>query len=307
MRSLVLAVPGLVVGLGALVVAGAPARADSNDDFLTPREVAVGEAMRASATGQIGPDMNPSGISLNRELVFEGGYGYRSVDKASLISASACDSTTAMPGCFFYHYAGTSPSTLQDLDVHTTTHVGGISLSHLLTPRLSFGSTVKYFHFSTDVPTQSNASGWAFDFGATLRLNNTINLGASAENLWTTNDTPEFPRTLGGGVYARPISMLAVSFDMRWRLAGNEQAARYGGGAQLFLPVSGGQGGLPISGGVLHDNSLAATYISGGLGYTASSWSIDVAGRHAVSGPKDNMVIASLRLYGPRMAPLSVE
>lgn len=303
MRSLVLG----VLGLGALVLAGAPARADSNDDFLTPREVAVGEAMRASATGQIGADVNPSGIALNREVAFEGGYGYRNTDSASLISASACDSTTTLPGCFFYHYAGTSPSTLQNIDVHTTTHVGGLALSHLLLPRVSFGTTVKYFHFSSDVPTRNDASGWAFDFGATLRLTNMINLGASAENMWTTNDTPEFPRTVGGGVYARPISMLALSFDMRWRLAGNDQAARYGGGAQLFLPMSGGQGGLPISFGALHDNSLAATYISGGLGYATSSWAIDVAGRHAVSGPKDNMIIASLRVFGPRMSAIGVD
>lgn len=304
MRSPVL---GVLVSLSTLVLAGAPAHADSNDDFLTPREVAVGEAMRASATGQIGVDMNPSGIGLNRELVFEGGYGYRSADNASLVNVSACDSTTGFPGCFFYHYAGTSPSTLGNLDVHTTTHVGGLALSHLLLSRVSIGATVKYFHFSTELPGQDNASGWAFDLGATLRLTDSINLGASAENMWTTNDNPEFPRTVGGGVYAKPISMLALSFDMRWRLAGNEQAARYGGGAQLFLPVSAGQGGLPISVGALHDNSLAATYISGGLGYAVSSWGIDIGGRHAVSGPKDNMIIASLRVYGPRMSPLPIE
>lgn len=302
MRSLVLA----VLGLGTLL-AGAPARADSNDDFLTPRELAVGEAMRGSATGQIGVDLNPSGIGLNRELAFEGGYGYRSADKASLISASACDSTTNLPGCFFYHYAGASPTNPLDLDVHTTTHVGGLALSRMLLPRVAIGATVKYFHFATDVPAQNGASGWAFDLGATVRLNDSISAGASAENMWTTNDNPEFPRTVGGGVYARPISMLALSFDMRWRLAGTNQDARYGGGAQLFLPISNGQGGLPISVGALRDNGLAATYISGGLGYAAGTWALDVGGRHAVSGPKDNMIIFSLRVYGPRMPSPTVD
>jgi hypothetical protein len=303
MRSLVLG----VIGLGTLVLARAPARAESNDDFLSPREVAVGEALRANATGQVGVDLNPGGIALNRELAFEGGYGYRSSDSASLISVSACDSTTSLPGCFFYHYAGVSPDTLQNIDVHSSTHVGGISLGRLILPRVSVGATVKYFHFASDVPTQENASGWAFDFGATVRLTDSINLGASAENMFTTNDTPEFPRTVGGGVYARPFSLLAVSFDLRYRLDGEQQAARYGGGAELFLPLSNGQVGIPLRAGALHDNSLGGTFLSAGVGYSMSSWSFDVGGRREVSGGKDTMIIASLRLFGPRMASPGLE
>ncbi|HET9625173.1 MAG TPA: hypothetical protein VFP84_27585 [Kofleriaceae bacterium] len=297
MRSLVLG----VLGLGTVVLAGRSARAESNNDFLSPREVALGEAVRGNATGQAGVDVNPSGLGLNRELAFEGGYGHRSSDSASLISVSACDSTTAIPGCFFYHYAGVSPDTVQNIDVHSSTHVGGIALGRVLAPRLSIGSTVKYFHFATDVPTQRDASGWAFDFGATVRLTESVSLGASAENMFTTTDTPEFPRTVGGGVYARPFSLFAVSFDVRWRLDGDQQAARYGGGAELFLPFSNGQAGVPIRAGALHDNSLGGTFLSAGLGYSMTSWSIDVAGRHEISGGKDNMIIASLRLFGPRL------
>ena len=77
----------LVVGVSCLaaLAVGGVAGADSLNDQLGPREIAVGEALRGGATGAAGVDLNPSGLPLNRELVFEGGYGYRAVDSASLI------------------------------------------------------------------------------------------------------------------------------------------------------------------------------------------------------------------------------
>ena len=80
MRSLALGVLSV-----AALAGSARASADSLDDLLGPREIAVGEAMRGGATGEIAADLNPSGLPLNRELVFEGGYGYRAADSASLV------------------------------------------------------------------------------------------------------------------------------------------------------------------------------------------------------------------------------
>src|SRR5678816_4066742 len=115
MRSLVLGVLGVLCV--AALVGGANAGADSLNDLLGPREIAVGEALRGGATGAAGADLNPSGLALNRELVFEGGYGYRAADSASLIGVSACDSTNALPGCFFYGYAGSNPE-LGGMEMH---------------------------------------------------------------------------------------------------------------------------------------------------------------------------------------------
>ena len=69
MRSLVPCVFAVTSVLGV-----AHAEPDSLDDLLGPREIAVGEAMRASATGATSIGLNPAGLPLNRELVFEGGY-----------------------------------------------------------------------------------------------------------------------------------------------------------------------------------------------------------------------------------------
>src|SRR5262245_12463193 len=90
------------------VVAGAPlatrsAHADSDGmlDALGPREIALGDATRGGATGASARS-NPAGLPLTSELVFEGGYGYRGIDSTSVVSVSACDSTNAAPGCFYY-------------------------------------------------------------------------------------------------------------------------------------------------------------------------------------------------------------
>ena len=68
MRSLVL---GVLTVAGLLGSAGA--ENDSQTDLLGPREIAVGEAMRGGATGASAIGLNPAGLPLNRELVFEGG------------------------------------------------------------------------------------------------------------------------------------------------------------------------------------------------------------------------------------------
>ncbi|HET7502198.1 MAG TPA: hypothetical protein VFK02_14370 [Kofleriaceae bacterium] len=303
------------LALGALSIialAGtARAGADSLDDLLGPREIAVGEALRAGATGAAGVDLNPSGIPLNRELVLEGGYGYRGTDSASLVGVSACDSTNAVPGCFFYNYVGSNPE-LGDMTMHRATHVGGLALSRMILPRVSFGATAKYYHFSTSGMTgpaaPPDASGTAFDLGATVRITSTVNVGVSAQNLWASAESPEFPRAVGGGIYVHPIPLLAVSFDTRWKLDGDDRSARYGGGAELFLSGSGGQTGYPIRLGALHDgNGAGATYLSAGLGFASASWGIDVAGRREVKGGDETLLIASMRFFGPRLATPGLE
>ena len=290
--------------LGVLTVAGllghARAENDSQTDLMGPREVAVGEAMRGGATGASAIGLNPAGLPLNRELVFEGGYGYRGSDSASLIGVSACDSTNVMPGCFFYEYVGASPE-FDGISGERSTHVAGMALSRLLVPRVSIGTTTKYYNFKSDVMGEDSASGFAFDLGATVRVTEIVNVGVAAQNLWATEESPRFPRAIGGGFHARPVPMLALSFDMRWKLDGDDHSARFGGGAELFLR-SGSSLGIPIRLGGLRDNGGDATYLSGGVGLAALRWGVDVAARREVAGGDETMVMASMRFFGPRMA-----
>src|SRR5262245_22818423 len=306
MRLLVLGVAWLTTaGLIAASTGSARADADSLDDISGPREIAVGEALRGGATGASSVDLNPAGLPLNRELVFEGGYGYRATDSASLVGVSACDSTNPVPGCFFYSYAGSNPE-LAAMTLHRSTHVGGLSLSRAVIPRLLVGTTAKYYRFRSEMAGESNASGTTFDLGATIRFNDLINLGVSAQNLWSSTESPQFPRAIGGGIYAHVVSALALSFDARWRLDGGT-TARYGGGAELFLRGSGGQTGYPIRAGALHDNGLGATYLSAGVGFTSLRFGIDVVGRREISGGSETLIVASMRIFGPRFAAPALE
>ncbi len=275
----------------------AHAEPDSLDDSLGPREIAVGEAMRGGATGSSSIGLNPAGLPLNRELVFEGGYGYRASDSASLIGVSACDSTNVVPGCFFYEYAGSSPD-LGGMQMSRTTHVAGTALSKMIVPRVMIGATSKYYRYSSDLMGEGKKSGFVFDAGATVRLTEMINIGVSGQNLISTEKSEWFPRAIGAGILARPIPTLALSFDSRWKTAGG--GARYGGGAELFL--RGGSMGYPIRIGGIHDNGLGATYITGGIGIANIKWGIDIAARREVKGGDETLLLASMRFFGPRMA-----
>lgn len=279
----------------------AHAEPDSLDDALGPREIAVGEAMRGGATGSSSIGLNPAGLPLNRELVFEGGYGYRASDHASLVGVSACDSTNSLPGCFFYEYAGSSPE-LGGMELSRSTHVGGLALSKLVVPRVMIGATAKYFRSSSDVMGEGKASGFVFDAGATVRLSELINIGVAGQNLVSTEDSAWFPRAIGGGIHARPIPILALSFDSRWKTDGG--GARFGGGAELF--IRGGSMGFPIRVGGVHDNGLGATYVTAGLGVANIKWGLDVAARREVKGGDETLILASMRIFGPRMPALGL-
>src|SRR3569833_947613 len=156
---------GLIVGTLVSISLSAFAEGDSLVDERGPREIAVGEAMRGGATGSTAIGLNPAGLPLNQELVFEGGYGYRGSDSASLVSASACDATNVLPGCFYYNYAGSNPE-LMGIDDHRATHVAGTTLAYPISPALSIGSSAKYIHHPTNVMGEDDSSGFTFDFGA---------------------------------------------------------------------------------------------------------------------------------------------
>ena len=297
MRPFAICVFGLTCVVGA-----AHAEPDSLDDLLGPREIAVGEAMRASATGATAIALNPAGLPLNRELVFEGGYGYRPSDSASVFGVSACDSTNAVPGCFFYSYAGSNPM-FEGMEMSRTAHIAGSSLSRQISPRILFGSTSKYFRFDSTVMDEKKKSGFSFDLGLTVRVTEMINLGVSGQNLWGTEDSEHFPRAVGGGVLARPIPSFALSFDSRWKADGS--GARYGGGAELFLRAS--EYGFPIRAGAIRDNELGGTFVTGGIGIANIKWGLDIAARREVKGGDETLLIASMRFYGPRMPAPGVQ
>ena len=280
----------------------AGADADSLVDQLGPREVAVGEAMRAGATGASSAMLNPAGLPLTNELVFEGGYGYRVTDHASLVTASACDSTNVAPGCFYYNFVGSSPE-LGGMEYDRSVHTAGFTVSRAVTPRAMIGSGIKYFNINSDVDEGGDDSGFNFDLGLTLRINDLVNLGVVGYNLWGA-EADQFPRAVGGGMTLRPVPSLRASFDLLFKtdVPDGTKNGRLGGGIEYFLQPGSQDTGFPIRVGALHDRASDRTYGSVGLGLATSKLSIDIAGRRAMRGEDETLVIASMRFYGARDA-----
>jgi hypothetical protein len=288
-------------GLLSLVPLSARADADSLIDGMGPREVAVGEAMRGGATGASSTVLNPAGLPLTQELVFEGGYGYRATDHASLVSVSACDSTNIAPGCFYYNFVGASPE-LGEMEYDRSVHTAGFTVSRAMSPRVMFGTNLKYFNISSDID-EGEDSGFNFDAGLTLRINDIVNLGIAGYNLWGA-EADQFPRAVGGGLTLRPVPQLRASFDLLFKtdLPDDVKSGRIGGGIEYFLQPSSQETGFPIRIGGLHDRATDRTFGSVGLGIATPKLGIDVAARRALRGEDETLIIASMRFYGARDA-----
>lgn len=285
------------------VIGGVPAaRADADAllDTLGPRELAVGGAGRGAATGGMGVTLNPSGIPLNRELVFEGGYGYRPEDGQSAVGVTACDSTNAMPGCFFYNYVGASPD-IGGMAYARRAHTAGLALSRMISPQLTVGVTGKYFDYNSDLMGEADASGFTVDVGATGRVSELFSIGATGYNLFGA-DSVNFPRAVGGGAVARLVPQLALTFDGLWDLDADDTSGRYGGGAEYFVSARRGQVGLPLRVGGAYDSAGdGRTFITGGIGLTTMKVGFDIGAQREVRGGDELLVTASLRFFGPRI------
>jgi len=95
----------LLAGLIAGFVFGAPAWAEGTL-FPGARPLGIGGALRAVATGDSGPMLNPSGISLIRSYSLEGGYQFGKTPDSHDMRISAVDSTSNLNlgGALYYAY-----------------------------------------------------------------------------------------------------------------------------------------------------------------------------------------------------------
>lgn len=286
--------------VACVLVTGATALADAPTDYLGPRELALGEALRADARGAQATILNPAGLTLSSELVFEGSYSYLSAsegadDDAHAVTASACDSTVPLPGCFYYRYFRRAAA--DDEGSRLRVHEIGSTLARAFGSLASAGITAKYV--DTSGP-EGNLSGFAVDVGLLIRASNTIQLAAVGHNL-VTLDELQYARAVGAGLVVRPLPALTLAFDARWQLEQEGSTGRYGGGAEYFISTSDRQSGYPLRVGAVHDVAEDATYLTAGLGLMSTSVGFDVGARTRTDGDGFD-VLASLRIFGPRVA-----
>jgi len=264
--------------------------------FPSPRPLGTGGAMRAIATGDAGPQLNPSGISLLRAYLVEGSYQYGSAVNSQDARISAVDSTSGLNlgGALYYSYHRDSPSE----GVNETGNLFGGSLSFPLLDKLFLGGSAKYVRFTDPLGTHS---GFTFDAGLTLRPIPQLCIGAVGYNLLD-RETRWAPRAVGGGIAILPMPVLLFVFDaVLEKVYGDstrDQTMYYMGGGEISFSSA-----AAIRAGGGRDGFNRTTYISAGLSVlSADIGAIDVGLRRDVSGEKKATIFGvSARLFVPTM------
>jgi hypothetical protein len=285
-----------LAGVICAVAFVAPAFADGVL-FPSPRPLGTGGAMRAMATGDAGPQLNPSGISLLRAYLLEGSYQYGTAQGSHDARISAVDSTSAfnLGGALYYTYHRDSPAD----GVTETGHLFGGSLSFPLLDKIYFGGSAKYVHFAD--ATGTTQKGFTFDAGLTLRPIPQLSIGAVGYNLLD-RETPWAPRAAGGGIALMPMPNLLLLFDSVlekvYGNTGRDKVMYYMGGGEFSFAAS-----IAVRAGGGHDGMTGNSYISAGVStLSADIGALDIGLRQDVSGTKKSTVFGvSARIFVPSM------
>jgi hypothetical protein len=257
----------------------------------------MGGAMRGLATGDAGPALNPSGISLMRAYSLESGYQYGKSPGSHDVRVSAVDSTSGfnLGGALYYAYHRDTPTT----GTTESGHVVGGSLSFPFLEKIFLGANVKYLHFRDAA--DSAHSGVTVDAGVTVRPLPQLSVGAAGYNLVEVA-TDWVPTGVGGGAVLVPMAGLLFAFDTVWmKVYDNpfrDHAISYMGGGELSfagtaaIRAGGGRDGLTTNG-----------YISAGLtALSAELGAIDLGIRQDLSGERKNTLLGvTARLFVPAM------
>ncbi len=283
--------------LAVLCWFGTAGSARAENDTLNPRTIALGESLRAAATGALAISLNPAGLALSRTYVLEGSYGYRPEDHAHIQAVSICDSVTARVGaCLYYDHLSADPSEPGDRWLHEV----GLTMAVPLGESLTFGVTNKYvsYHetFMEETPVDNSRKGLAFDAGLTYRVMPLLSLAFVGYNLFG-GDQSQYTRALGFGAVVSFTPKLRLAADGKYDL--ERSSGRYGGGLEYLFSGADGQQGVPLRAGYVYDAATHASYITGGLGVLTPRVGLDLGARKQVSDGKELMVQLSLRLFFP--------
>lgn len=257
-------------------------------DFPGTRVTGMGGAMRGAATGDAGPMLNPSGMSITRAYIAEGAYQYVDPGGANAYRSSIVDSTSA------FNVAGGLYYTYRDGDPHKG-HEGGLSLAFPLGERVFFGATGKYLRLEEGIKKFREVT---FDIGATVKPLSMLGIGIVAYNLRDT-ETELAPRAVGGGVSVNAAEMVLLVADTVFEFPGDrdtrDRLVSVMGGGELLLGKA-----FAIRAGGGRDGRTEHGYLSGGLSALAEVGAVDVALRQDVSG-RDKLLVfcVSLRVFVP--------
>lgn len=256
------------------------------------RALGTGGAMRAVATGDAGPMLNPSGISLVRAYTAEGGYQYGSRDSTHDGRVSLVDSTSGLNlgGALFYTFHAASPG-----GVSQTGHLAGASLSFPLGDVVFIGVTGKYLSYST-------TKGFTVDAGLTVRPVQFLSLAAVGYNL-TNPGGSVAPQAVGGGACLSLVPGLLLLVDSVLERVSKDATNPQETRSSVYHVMGGGEyqlKSLAIRLGGGRDGLNQNDYLSGGFSFVSGVGALDISLRQDISGGrKGTLVGVSLRLFVP--------
>jgi len=276
-----------------LAASAGTARADGTQ-FTGTRPLGSGGAMRGFATGDAGPMLNPSGISLIRTYQVEGAYQYGKSQDSHDARISAVDSTSGLNlgGALYYAYHHERP----DGGPGRASHLTGASLSFPFAEKVFVGGSVKYLRF--DDSASERKTGLTFDAGLTIRPVAQVAVGAVGYNLRDLG-TGFAPRGFGGGAAVLPVPALLLVFDaVVQKVEGADSAIYYMGGAEFSYAAA-----VAFRAGGGRDGITKNAYVTAGLSaISAEVGTIDIGFRQDVSGTAKTAVFGvSARLFVPSM------
>ncbi|HEY6475764.1 MAG TPA: hypothetical protein VI456_04230 [Polyangia bacterium] len=249
------------------------------EELTPPEALGMGGAARAWATGDEGPLMNPSGMSLTKAYALTGSYEYASRLSDQFLHASIVDSTSPfnLAGGLYYTYHAQSPSGAPS----GSGHEAGFALSYPFGPYVSIGTTVKYFKLLNGDAYAGHDGGVTFDVGATIRPTQILSIGAVGTNLRDLGSS-EATRAIGYGLALLPFGSLLVTADGLTRRTADNQTGRkgtslMGGAAYTFAGKVAGRAG----GG--YDASTGNGYLTVGASAVSAIGAIDVGLRQDVT------------------------
>ena len=280
------------------------ARALAMDDFPGTRPIGMGGAGRAYAIGDVGPMLNPSGMSLVKNFqVLEGAYSYSSRLHAHTLHASMVDNTSGfgIGGGLFYNYRSTEPGGM--LSGHG--HEAGLALSVPIANRMTFGGTVKYFRLSGIDAFDGATGGVTFDVGTTITVLPKLSVAVVGNNLRDLHNS-NATQGVGYGIALIPIQDLVIAADGFTSFTPDNVTGYKGTSAMVGGDLTlGGKVDVRLGGG--YDAATRNGFASAGVSAVSEVGAIDAGISQDVvvhaGGRRGTVVAISLRLFIPSQQP----
>lgn len=284
--------------LSAASLASGPPTADAGELAVrSPRSLGMGESLRGAAAGSTALFLNPSGMSLARSYVVEGGYQSAQALDGHVAHLAIADSTSAfnLGGGIYYTYATASPEDRGSFGRHE----GGVALSFPLGDVATIGATTRYLRTwvnqgpSPTSPPAGKKNGFTMDAGLTIRPVKMVSLGLVAQGLRELG-TSQATRSFGGGLALIPTGQLALAVDSVWEDVGDDRRLTVSGGAEYTFANS---LALRVGGGSVQDGEPFGT---AGLSVLAEVGAVDIGARLDTSGESETLYLGlAARLFVP--------